>query len=187
MVVEALLSTRYRDWVRVLCSIHPSEFPTNATFLVSSSDNPMSSNRFVFLRTRIEFKGFVSRYSLDFSLRYNIIARYLPFSELQKVEIGSEIPTYFLEPTSIHVTNNSESNYTLDGIRIVHPDLYLSGSVAVHGIESSLKPKSWSFLERFVTTFVFDLLLDLFCLFMLKWINGIGRRGADRRPHPHAD
>jgi hypothetical protein len=40
--------------------------------------------------------------------------------------------------TSPLITNNSVSNFTLDGSRLTHPDIYTNAAIAVHGIDNLL-------------------------------------------------
>lgn len=49
----------------------------------------------------------------------------------------ARLPT-LLPGNSIVVTNNSVSGYTLDGVLVSEPDLFLSSSIAIHGVASSL-------------------------------------------------
>ncbi|KAI3850670.1 hypothetical protein MKW98_030730 [Papaver atlanticum] len=110
-IIEALMATQdYSNWAEVL----------TATFLIPS-DNPFSS----------------SCQSLSSTISYHIIPQQLSFSVLRTFPIGSRIPT-LLPEKSILVTNNSKSNYTIDGIQITYPDLYMNGAVVVHGINSTL-------------------------------------------------
>ncbi|MCL7043465.1 hypothetical protein MKW94_023829 [Papaver nudicaule] len=128
---------QYRHWGRVLCTLPPSMFPTNGTFLVSL-ENPMVNSL---------TKMLVSGYSLELKVVFHVISQYyLPFSVHVNLEIGSRLPTYFPDK-SISVTNNSETNYTLAGIMIAHPNLYLTESIVVRDIRSALKVKICRYKE----------------------------------------
>ncbi|RZC51053.1 hypothetical protein C5167_019484 [Papaver somniferum] len=115
-IIEALMATQdYSNWAEVL----------TATFLIPT-DNPL-----------INTSTSSSCQSLSSTIGYHIIPQQLSFSVLQTFAIGSRIPTLLPEKT-ILVTNNSQSNYTIDEIQITYPDWYASGGVVVHGIKSTL-------------------------------------------------
>ncbi|KAE8706326.1 Splicing factor 3B subunit 5/RDS3 complex subunit 10 [Hibiscus syriacus] len=66
---------------------------------------------------------------------YHIVPQRLTFSQLALFKPLSRLPT-LLPSKSILVTNTSPSNFTVDASHIIHPDLYLTSSIAVHGIAS---------------------------------------------------
>ncbi|KAI3938482.1 hypothetical protein MKW92_012619 [Papaver armeniacum] len=79
----------------------------------------------------------ISSSSSSFTLDYHIIPQKLSFSKLQNLPIGSTIPT-LIPKKSIQVTNNSQSNYTINHILITNPNFYMNGDVVIHGIKSCL-------------------------------------------------
>ncbi|OVA02143.1 FAS1 domain [Macleaya cordata] len=128
-IIETLMSSNtgnFSNWAVVLsATFDPSRFPLTATFFIPSN-NALSNI------TASQFLQFDS-----LTLAYHIIPQKLPFSLLQNFKIGSRIPT-LLPNQTILVTNNSESNFTIDNSQITHPDLYINGAIAVHGIGSLL-------------------------------------------------
>ncbi|KAI3946257.1 hypothetical protein MKW92_035710 [Papaver armeniacum] len=129
-IIEALMATQdYSNWAEVLSITDPFNFPITATFLIPG-DNPL-------INTTSTSSSSSSSQSLTSTIGYHIIPQQLPFSVLQTFAIGSRIPTLLPEKT-ILVTNNSQSNYTIDEIQITYPDLYINGAVVVHGIKSTL-------------------------------------------------
>ncbi|MCL7021678.1 hypothetical protein MKW94_008810 [Papaver nudicaule] len=117
-IIEALMATHQdytTNWAQVLSII-------TATFLIPG-DKPSSASS--------------SHESLSSTISYHIIPQQLQFSVLQTFHINSRIPT-LLPGNTILVTNNSQSNYTINEILITYPDLYVNGAVVVHGIKSTL-------------------------------------------------
>ncbi|KAI3834426.1 hypothetical protein MKX03_032537 [Papaver bracteatum] len=132
-IIEALMATQdYSNWAEVLSITDPFTFPITATFLIPG-DNPLINTT----TTSSSSSSSSSSQSLTSTIGYHIIPQQLPFSVLQTFAIGSRIPTLLPEKT-ILVTNNSQSNYTIDEIQITYPDLYINGAVVVHGIKSTL-------------------------------------------------
>ncbi|MCL7046784.1 hypothetical protein MKW94_019132 [Papaver nudicaule] len=126
-ILEALVATQdYSNWAEVLSITDPFTFPITATFLIPA-DNP-------FINTTTTSS---SHESLSSTISYHIIPQQLPFSVLQTFGINSRIPT-LLPGNTILVTNNSQSNYTINEIPITNPDMYMNGAVVVHGIKSTL-------------------------------------------------
>ncbi|CAL5410843.1 unnamed protein product [Camellia sinensis] len=73
-----------------------------------------------------------------FMIPYHIVPQQrLSFSDLQLFSTNTRLPT-LLPSNSILITNNSRSNFTIDGAPITHPDLYLNSDIAVHGIKTIL-------------------------------------------------
>ncbi|OVA10044.1 FAS1 domain [Macleaya cordata] len=125
-IIEALMGTQdFSNWAVVLSTTDPSTFPLTATLFIPS-DNALSNI------TPTEFRQFHPSI-----FAYHIIPQQLNFSLLKTFKIGSRIPT-LLPNNTILVTTNSESNYTIDDSQIIHPDLYINGAIAVHGIGSLL-------------------------------------------------
>ncbi|KAI3961937.1 hypothetical protein MKW92_036031 [Papaver armeniacum] len=133
-IIEALMATQdYSNWAEVLSITDPFTFPITATFLIPG-DNPLINTTST---SSSSSSSSSSSQSLTSTIGYHIIPQQLPFSVLQTFAIGSRIPTLLPEKT-ILVTNNSQSNYTIDEIQITYPDLYINGAVVVHGIKSTL-------------------------------------------------
>ncbi|CAH2077494.1 unnamed protein product [Thlaspi arvense] len=82
-------------------------------------------------------------YSSSPSPKYKIVAAYhivpekLVFSDLLSKAMLSRLPT-LVPRTSIVVTNTSYSRFTLDDVLLVKPDIFVSSSIAIHGIDSPL-------------------------------------------------
>lgn len=66
---------------------------------------------------------------------YHIVPQWLDFSNISLMKPLSRIPT-LLSGHSIVVTNNSASSFTLDGVLISEPDLFVSPSIVIHRIAS---------------------------------------------------
>ncbi|CAA7019720.1 unnamed protein product [Microthlaspi erraticum] len=66
-----------------------------------------------------------------------IVPQCLSANDLRLMNLLSRLPT-LLRGNTIIVTNNSASYFTLDGVLVSEPDLFLSSSIAIHGVDSSL-------------------------------------------------
>ncbi|XP_010436336.1 PREDICTED: uncharacterized protein LOC104720063 [Camelina sativa] len=66
---------------------------------------------------------------------YHIVPQWLDFSVISLMNPFSRIPT-LLFGHSIVVTNNSASGFTLDGVLISEPDLFVSPSIVIHRMAS---------------------------------------------------
>ncbi|KAG2241682.1 hypothetical protein Bca4012_015402 [Brassica carinata] len=66
---------------------------------------------------------------------YHIVPQLLHFYNISLMEHLSRIPT-LLSGNSIVVTNNSASGFTLDGVLVSEPDLFVSPSIVIHRIAS---------------------------------------------------
>lgn len=66
---------------------------------------------------------------------YHIVPQLLHFYNITLMEPLSRIPT-LLSGNSILVTNNSASGFTLDGVLVSEPDLFVSPSIVIHRIAS---------------------------------------------------
>ncbi|KAJ4702790.1 FAS1 domain containing protein [Melia azedarach] len=114
-IIDALIGAG--DFNTLTNIISSSSFSLSATFFVPSDD---------------------FRLPLDpFTLSYHIVPQRLTFSDLCLLRPFSRLPT-LLPGKSILVTNNSAANFTVDDSPLSHPDLYLTSSIAVHGIQNSL-------------------------------------------------
>ncbi|KAI3841102.1 hypothetical protein MKW92_004705 [Papaver armeniacum] len=93
----------------LLISTKPLNFPFPATYLI-----PLDNPSVMIMNTNS---------TSSFTLDYHIIPQKLSFSKLQNLPI---------------VTNNSQSNYTINHILITNPNFYMNGDVVIHGIKSCL-------------------------------------------------
>ncbi|KFK29557.1 hypothetical protein AALP_AA7G149300 [Arabis alpina] len=66
---------------------------------------------------------------------YHIVPQCLNFSDISLMQPLSRLPT-LLNGNSIVITNNSASDFTLDGVLISEPDLFVSPSIVIHRIAS---------------------------------------------------
>ncbi|ESQ54233.1 hypothetical protein EUTSA_v10026388mg [Eutrema salsugineum] len=66
---------------------------------------------------------------------YHIVPQLLGFNNISLMKPFSRLPT-LLSGNSIVVTNNSASGFTLDGVLISEPDLFVSPSIVIHRIAS---------------------------------------------------
>ncbi|CAK7357409.1 unnamed protein product [Dovyalis caffra] len=99
----------------------PTTFPISATFFIPS-DNSLSP----------------TTTTADPSIfPYHIVPQRLTFADLRQFKAFSRLPTLLLDK-SILINNNSASNFTLDGSRLTHPDIYTNADIAVHGIDNLL-------------------------------------------------
>ncbi|KAG2329547.1 hypothetical protein Bca4012_020902 [Brassica carinata] len=71
------------------------------------------------------------------SVAYHVVPQRLSFTDLRFLQPLSRLPTLLLR-NSIVVTNNSVSGFTVDGVLVTEPDLFLSSTIAIHGVASSL-------------------------------------------------
>lgn len=120
-IIDTLIgSGDFGDWVRIISGASPLFLPLSTTLFIpqdTDQNRPVVSDPFVF--------------------PYHVIPQRLTFSELLLLKIKSRIPT-LLPGRSIIITNNSRFNFTVDEIPITQPDVYLTGSVAVHRISGLL-------------------------------------------------
>ncbi|KAI6703099.1 hypothetical protein NL676_012235 [Syzygium grande] len=121
-ILDALLgSGDFGNWASVLSAINPSTLPVSATLFIPAGDDAA-----------------VSTLPKDPpSLLYHVVPQRLPFSQLKFFRTGSRLPT-LLPNNSILVTAGSPSNFTLDGLPLVEPDLFSSDGFAVHGVAGVL-------------------------------------------------
>ncbi|KAJ8758801.1 hypothetical protein K2173_000522 [Erythroxylum novogranatense] len=123
-IIDALIgSGDFSDWANVFSAADPSNFPFSATFFIPADDSSSST---------------VSAISVNpFIFAYHTVPQRLSFAELCQLKPFSRLPT-LLPAKTILITNNSVSNFTLDGSHLSHPDLYTTAIVAVHGISKRL-------------------------------------------------
>ncbi|XP_050224597.1 FAS1 domain-containing protein SELMODRAFT_448915-like [Mercurialis annua] len=123
-IIEALLGAgAYSTWVNLLSVTNPETLSITATIFIPADDSPSPKP------TTKTFDPLI--------FPYHIVPRRLNFSDLCHFNISSRLPT-FLSSKSILVTNNSVSNFTLDGSLVTHPDLFTNENIAVHGIAALL-------------------------------------------------
>ncbi|ESR62042.1 hypothetical protein CICLE_v10017493mg [Citrus x clementina] len=122
-IIDALVGTGdFNSWENIINAADESTsavvaFPFSATFFIPSND---------------------FRFPLDpFIFPYHIVPQRLSFSDLLLLKPLSRLPT-LLPKKSILVTNTSASNFTLDDSLVFYPDLYLTSTIAVHGIQNIL-------------------------------------------------
>ncbi|KAE9604572.1 putative FAS1 domain-containing protein [Lupinus albus] len=72
-----------------------------------------------------------------FLFPYHVIPQRLTFSDLLLLPPTTNLPT-LLPYRTISVTNNSATNYSLNGVPLTHPDLYSTPSLVVHGVANIL-------------------------------------------------
>ncbi|KAI3875641.1 hypothetical protein MKX03_026044 [Papaver bracteatum] len=120
-IIEALIDSNGDE----ILFTKPFNFPFSATYLI-----PIDNPSLLMINTN-------STSSSSFTLHYHIIPQKLTFSELKSLPIGSILST--LAPgKSNRVTNNSQSNYSINNIIVSNPNMYMNEDIVIHGIKSSL-------------------------------------------------
>ncbi|KAL9403346.1 hypothetical protein Peur_000318 [Populus x canadensis] len=121
-IIDAILGTGdFKNWANALSMADSTTFPISATFFIPS-DNSLSP-----ITTSADPDIFP----------YHIVPQRLSFADLQQFKTFSRLPTLLFDK-SILITNNSASNFTLDGSRLTHPDIYTNAAITVHGIDNLL-------------------------------------------------
>jgi hypothetical protein len=121
-IIDAVLGAGdFKNWASVLTMADPTTFPISATFFIPS-DNSLSPT---------------TTTSDPFIFPCHIVPQRLAFADLQQFKAFSRLPTLILD-RSILITNNAVSNFTLDGSRLTHPDIYTNAAISVHGIDNLL-------------------------------------------------
>ncbi|OAY54337.1 receptor-like protein 51 [Manihot esculenta] len=123
-IIDALIGAGdFNRWANILSVADPSSLPLSATLFVPADDSrsPIS--------TAITFDPLI--------FPYHIVPQRLCFAELRQMKLYTRLPTLLLSK-SILITNNSISNYTLDDSLLSHPDLFTTGTFAVHGMGTLL-------------------------------------------------
>ncbi|KAL4331827.1 hypothetical protein GQ457_07G005210 [Hibiscus cannabinus] len=127
-IIDALIGAGdFNSWANMLSASHLFMLPLSATLFVPSDDS-----LFTF---PVPFPTSTTSSADHLIIPYHIVPQRLTFSQLALFKPFSRLPT-LLPSKSILVTNTSPSNFTLDASHISHPDLYLTSSIAVHGIAS---------------------------------------------------
>ncbi|XP_010540631.1 PREDICTED: FAS1 domain-containing protein SELMODRAFT_448915-like [Tarenaya hassleriana] len=127
-IIEAMIGTGdFRDWAGDFLSAVNDQFgiPLSATLFIPDSFDAAS----------VTVAGGAADGRL--TLAYHVVPRRLAFSDLLLMKPLTRLPT-LLPETSIVVTNNSASGFAIDGVRVSSPDLFLSSSIAIHGVASPL-------------------------------------------------
>ena len=121
-IIDAILGTGdFKNWANALGMADSTTFPISATFFIPS-DNSLSP----------------TTTSADPDIfPYHIVPQRLSFADLQQFKTFSRLPTLLFDK-SILITNNSASNFTLDGSRLTHPDIYTNAAITVHCIDNLL-------------------------------------------------
>ncbi|KAL5983726.1 hypothetical protein ACLOJK_017817 [Asimina triloba] len=124
-IIDALIGTSdFGSWAAVLNGTDaPSPIPLSATFFVPT-DKALS---------RPNFQSYIDQSTF----LYHILPQGLSLFDLQQLEIGDRLPT-LLPNNTILITNNSQSNFTIDDCRIIRPDMLSNGFFTLHGIDSVL-------------------------------------------------
>ncbi|XP_057541655.1 fasciclin-like arabinogalactan protein 21 [Amaranthus tricolor] len=130
-IIDAIVGAGdFSNWANLLSQTDTSLFPLSATLLIPDND---------------AFVSDASPPSTSFSLNfvdpllftYHIIPRRFTFSELLLFPIGARLPTLLPENTLL-ITNNSVTNFTINGALISRPDLFHSSIMSVHGVSRVL-------------------------------------------------
>ncbi|CAN6893914.1 hypothetical protein Bca4012_093035 [Brassica carinata] len=130
-IIQAMIGAgEFRDWAADFLSAVDDQFgiPLSATIFIPSDFDAAgitSSN------------GGGATNPGRLSVAYHIVPQRLSFADLRILQPLSRLPT-LLPGNSIVVTNNSVSDFTVDGVLVSEPDLFLSSSIAIHGVASPL-------------------------------------------------
>ncbi|KAL1210587.1 hypothetical protein V5N11_006906 [Cardamine amara subsp. amara] len=119
-IIDAMISSgSFEDW--------------SGAFLNSNDEinGPVLTSTLFLPKTSVE--GINATSSLVVS--YHIVPQWLDFSNISLMKPFSRIPT-LLSGNFIVVTNNSASGFTLDGVLISEPDLFVSPSIVIHRMAS---------------------------------------------------
>ncbi|KAM1484613.1 hypothetical protein TB2_035732 [Malus domestica] len=121
-IIDALIGAGdFGNWVNIITGANPLALPLSATLFIPQ-DNALNS-----LPT-----------TDPFMFPYHVVPQRLSFADLQLFKPGSRLPT-LLPGKSILITNTSPSNFTLDDAPITQPDLYVTTTMAVHGVGTILQ------------------------------------------------
>ncbi|XP_010460890.1 PREDICTED: uncharacterized protein LOC104741688 [Camelina sativa] len=134
-IIEAMIGAGdFRDWAADFLSSVDDQFgiPLSATIFIPSDFDSADVSSSASSST-----GDNANNPLRLSVAYHIVPQRLSFSDLRLLKPLSRLPT-LLPGNSIVVTNNSVSGYTLDGVLVSEPDLFISSSIALHGVASTL-------------------------------------------------
>ncbi|XP_055834959.1 uncharacterized protein LOC129903427 [Solanum dulcamara] len=127
-ILEALIGAGdFVGWANLLSSADLSSLPLTATFFIPGN-NAMLNHQTLGVQQNLD----------PLLIAYHIIPQRLSFSDLLQFKPNTRIPT-LLPSKFIVVTNNSLSNFTIDGSQITHPDLYVNPAFTVHGVDKILE------------------------------------------------
>ncbi|CAN8290576.1 unnamed protein product [Cochlearia groenlandica] len=133
-IIEAMIGAgEFRDWAADFLSSVDDQFgiPLSATIFIPSD----------FDSAAVSSSSSTSNGGGDNSDRrsfaYHIVTQRLSFADLRRLEPLTRLPT-LLAGNSIVVTNSSVSDFYVDGVLVTEPDLFLSSSIAIHGVASPL-------------------------------------------------
>ncbi|WVZ15490.1 hypothetical protein V8G54_013056 [Vigna mungo] len=112
-------ATHFGAWISILSSDNGTLLPFSATLFISCD---------------AALDGFLPDPLL---LPYHVVPQRLPFSNLLLLPRRARLLT-LLTGKTISVTHNSPANFSLDHIPLIHPDLFSTPSLAVHGVQSFL-------------------------------------------------
>ncbi|GLU17475.1 hypothetical protein SLE2022_338410 [Rubroshorea leprosula] len=131
-IIDALIGAAdFDSWASMLSAADLLTFPLSVTLFVPSdyslSNLPTSSTTTAAAAAAMD----------PFTISYHIVPQRLAFSDLCLLKPRSRIPT-LLPYKSILITNTSLTNFTLDDSLLSQPDLYISASIAVHGLDTLL-------------------------------------------------
>ncbi|CAI0546110.1 unnamed protein product [Linum tenue] len=120
-IIGALIGAGdFNSWANILSIAPPSSLPLSATFFIPADDSLVAASGDAAFSDPLVFP-------------YHIVPQRLAFADLRQFKPLSRLPT-LLVPKTILITNNSDANFTLDGVLLSHPDLFTSPAVVVHGI-----------------------------------------------------
>ncbi|KAJ8439490.1 hypothetical protein Cgig2_007007 [Carnegiea gigantea] len=106
----------FGNWASILSSADPSILPVTATLFIPSESAVSAAHLSPFLL-----------------FPYHILPQRFSFSDLRNYPINTRLPT-LLPGFSLRITNNSRSNFSIDGVPVTHPDLYQNAAVSAHGV-----------------------------------------------------
>ncbi|KAH0914773.1 hypothetical protein HID58_029219 [Brassica napus] len=130
-IIQAMIGAgEFRDWAADFLSAVDDQFgiPLSATIFIPSDFDAAGI-------TSSSGGGATNPGRL--SVAYHIVPQRLSFADLRILQPLSRLPT-LLPGNSIVITNNSVSDFTVDGVLVSEPDLFLSSSIAIHGVASPL-------------------------------------------------
>ncbi|CAH2077491.1 unnamed protein product [Thlaspi arvense] len=115
-IIDALSHVSYEEWSPVFIATNDrirGEVLPSTLFIPNSSVNMDGDRQKV--------------------VAYHIVSERLEFDDLLLKSSHSRLPT-LLTGSSILVTNNSASGFSIDGVLIVEPDVYVDSFMAIHRI-----------------------------------------------------
>ncbi|MED6179391.1 hypothetical protein PIB30_000504 [Stylosanthes scabra] len=125
-VIDALIGAGdFSIWVNILSMSNPNVLPISATLFIPE-DATLNLNA-----------NGVPLMVDPFLFPYHMVPQRLTFSDLLLFRRNARLPT-LLPGKSISVTDDSATNFSLDGTPITHPDIYKTTSIAVHGVAGVL-------------------------------------------------